>query len=214
METPRERSRPHNGFGRKVLTDGLGSRHLCSGENGAAGSAAGESLLLQGSSVVCRACRSFHSGSSGQKQPLLLDQPFPLGIGSRVVTASLVHLDCRCPCFRVWGGCHCDRQRGRSSELGERLGCCEGSLLLVLVTALPYIHSVLFPQIWAATSEPKLSLQLCLSAILTSCCLCSSLPPRVLSSLPTFIAHSSLELLTAFLCPHCPPSCGNYCCPP
>lgn len=132
METLRERSRAHYEFEWKVLRDGLGTQRPGTGESGAAGS----SLLLQGSSVLCGACRSFFSGSSGQKEPLLLDQPFPLRIHSRVVAASLEDQDCWCPCFSVCGGCHCDR--GRSSELDGRTGCCEESLLLVPIRVLAY----------------------------------------------------------------------------
>lgn len=162
--------------------------------------------------MVCRACGSFPSGSAGQKQPLLLDQPFPLGIGSGVVSASLVHLDCRCPCLTVCGGCHCNRQRGRSSELDERLGCCEGSLLLVPVRVLAY--TVCFSLISGLSPlSPNCP---CRCA---HCQLCAHpnvlLPLLILAAQVCFvspltcIARSPLELLTAFQCPCCPTSCGT-----
>lgn len=85
--------------------------HPCSGGSGA------------GRSVTGR----WWWGGSFQKQPLLLEQPFRFRRRGCVTSVPL-----------LWGGGHhCSRQWGPVSELGERLGCCEGSsLVLVPVKAL------------------------------------------------------------------------------
>lgn len=137
--------------------------------------------------------------------------PFPWE-SAQESSASLVHLDCRCPCLSVCGGCHCNRQRGRSSELDERLGCCEGSLLLVPVRVLAY--TVCFS---LRPGLPPLSPNCpCRCA---HCQLCAHpnvlLPLLILAAQVCFvspltcIARSPLELLTAFRCPRCPASCGT-----
>jgi len=113
------------------------------------GGVVGRSPLLRWRSVLCRPQGPFPLGSAGQKQPLLLDQPFPLGIRAGVGAASLLHQGCACFCSRGCVGCHCKRQRGPDSELDERHGCHVGVFFASGVCQGPVCFSF--------KSEPKLS---------------------------------------------------------
>lgn len=117
----------------------------------------GQSPLLRWCSAVCRGPGSFPPGSVGQKEPLRLDQTFPLEIGLGVVAASLLHPCYVCSCSGV-GVVTAIGNGALSVRWMKGLGVLRGLLRFWCLSGSWHPLCVLFSQISPVTTEP---LELC-----------------------------------------------------